>query len=69
MYRSDHEPALARIDALEAENAKLAADNARLRRDPQPAPKRERFPALVTLVSLTAFGALRFASVVLLVTR
>ena len=58
MYRSDHAAALARIDALEAANTKLAAENARLRRLHVAAPKRERVPALATMVSLTPFGAL-----------
>jgi len=70
MYRNDHEAALARVDALEKENTKLAAENARLRRNRlAPTPKRERVPVLGTIVSLTAFGALAFAPVVFLVTR
>lgn len=46
-YRSDHDAALARVDALEAENARLADENARLRMrqyTPPPEPVEKRTP-------------------------
>ncbi|HSD89059.1 MAG TPA: hypothetical protein VLB44_16135 [Kofleriaceae bacterium] len=41
-YRSDHDAALARVDALELENARLADENSRLR-DPTPATAESAF--------------------------
>lgn len=47
-YRSDHDAALARVEALEVENARLADENAKLRMrhytPPPPEPEEKRTP-------------------------
>lgn len=62
-YRSDHDAALARVDALERENAKLTADNAKLREaadglDWNRGANRERHPGSRRLVAIAASGTL-----------
>jgi len=48
-YRSDHDAALARVDALELENARLAGENAKLR-DPMPATAESSFGKKATVL-------------------
>jgi hypothetical protein len=70
MYRSDHEAAVARIDALEADNTKLADENKRLREQLRSAtPKPPKYTSLGTLVAITAFGALSFAMIAFTLVR
>jgi hypothetical protein len=61
-YRSDHDAALARVDALERENAKLTADNAKLREAADGmqwrAANRVRHPGSRRLVAVVAGGTL-----------
>ncbi|NVB83808.1 MAG: hypothetical protein HOV81_35865 [Kofleriaceae bacterium] len=62
-YRSDHDAALARVDALERENAKLTADNAKLREvadgiDRNGAANRVRHPGSRSVVAIAATGTL-----------
>ncbi|HTL37915.1 MAG TPA: hypothetical protein VL326_32510 [Kofleriaceae bacterium] len=55
-YRNDHDAALARVDALEADNERLASENAKLRAGdtvelPTPARSRRRGPIVVASVA------------------
>jgi hypothetical protein len=65
MFRNDHEAALARLSALEAENARLLAENASLRAPKPPPPvvhaADEIFPSKITLVMIGLLACFTFA--------
>jgi hypothetical protein len=69
-YRDDHEAALARLAALEAEHAKLVAENERLRAPKKPAAPyftpTEGFPSKITIVMLAFLAGLSITFIVYL---
>jgi hypothetical protein len=59
-FRDDHEAALARLTALEAENARLVAENERLRGQPTPitSERSGEVPARLLWAVVILFGGL-----------
>jgi hypothetical protein len=72
-YRSDHDAALARLDALEAENARLVAENERLRAPktpPQVVPASDpSFSSKITLALIGVLATLSFAMIAYLLIK